>query len=131
MHVTCRRDRVLAVARLVTVQLVRVTVTTCDPPATIGQQFPDAVCHRESLRSETVKDAITVLTNKRIGRDTQGGPRVASALMKEAMREYGASFGNAVHLTQHGQTSGVSTYVCSTVCGGGASCKGEACEFRL
>ena len=30
-----------------------------DPPATMGQQFADVVCHRESLRSQTVKDVIT------------------------------------------------------------------------
>ena len=70
-----------------------------DPPTTMGQQFADAVCHRESLRSQTVKDAITVLTNKRISRDTKGGPRVSSALMKKEMCEYGAACGNAMHIT--------------------------------
>ena len=43
-----------------------------DPPTTMGQQFADAVLHREILRSQTVQDAITVLTNKRISRDTRG-----------------------------------------------------------
>jgi hypothetical protein len=31
----------------------------CDPPTTMGHPFADHVCHRESLRSQTVKDVIT------------------------------------------------------------------------
>ncbi len=46
-----------------------------------------------------MNDAITVLTNKRIRRDTKGGPRVSSALMKETMCEYGATCGDAMHIT--------------------------------
>jgi hypothetical protein len=77
-------------------------------------QGADSRCHRESLRSETVKDAITVLTNKRISRDTKGGPQVSSTLMKETMCEYGDSCGNTIHITccVHALCEDVATLIC-------------------
>jgi hypothetical protein len=51
MHVTCRRDRVLAVARLVTVQLVRVTVTMTHRRLWDSSLPMLCVTGRESLQS--------------------------------------------------------------------------------
>ncbi len=99
----------------------------CDPPTTMGQSFANHVCHKESLRSQTVKDIITPdeQTDWSRSRGTPRCPNLGDWCEHERRHhriEFGSTCGNllepnAPYSTQLNVRSyWVSTYVCSTVC---------------
>ena len=97
----------------------------------ILEEFMDVVQRREMNRSADVSAAVLTLTDLSFPQDPHKGPTGAAASMKQVIHEFGSKSGNAMHLTKHCglQVGGKKTYVCSSVCGGGVSCKGDSCEF--
>jgi hypothetical protein len=97
----------------------------------ISQEFMEDVQRREMNRSADVSSAVRTLTDLIFPKDPHNGPTGAGASMQQAMQECGSKSGNAMHLSRHCglQGGGKKTYVCCSLCGGGVSCKGDACAF--